>query len=637
MTKKSPKKAKTRRQQLTGRKPSAKGAKGIKVKPERGPVAKFFYWSAVAVIWGLILLVPVVLYYGHDLPDISDIKTDSGRSTIIVMDRDGERLATYGDVFGEWLTFEEFPVEVVQAVIATEDRRFFEHSGLDLRGLARAVVRNIVEKDLVEGGSTITQQLAKNLFLSADRTLKRKIQELLLSFWLEINFTKDEILTLYLNRVYFGSGAFGLDAASRTIFGHTARDLSLTEAAMLAGVLKGPALYSPLRDTERSYRRTEEVLDNMVEVGFISAETSDAAKRDNLYIVDPATGGDVRYFTDWIAEQIPDLIGQTKEPVVVYTTLIQKMQNMATGAIGQVLSREGGKHNAGQAALISMDTDGAVRALVGGRDYNQSQFNRAVQARRQPGSAFKYFVYLAALEQGASPDMMMRDSPVILQNWEPKNYTGEYLGRIDLKTAFAKSINTVAVKLAERTDRANVTQMARRLGITTPMTSEPSLSLGTSEVSLMELTASYGAIPNQGNIVKPYGIVEIQNSRGQILYRHMPGPPAPVLAPDVVAQMDEMLKTVVSEGTARQAQMTFPVGGKTGTTQDNKDAVFIGYGLDMINGVWVGNDDATPMKSVTGGGMPARIWKNFMYRVSLGRNDATLETPNVRPREKPGQ
>lgn len=621
------KKDSSRRKKITGVKEAGKAP--------RSGLAKLVYQALVGMIWLFILLVPVVIYYAHDLPDISNIKLMTGRSTVMVMDRDGGLLASYGDVYGDWLDYDEIPPVLVDAVIATEDRRFFSHYGVDIRGLGRALVKNIATGSVAEGGSTISQQLAKNLFLSADKTVKRKIKELLLSNWLELNFSKEEILTFYFNRVYFGAGAFGIDAAARTIFGHSGRKLSLNEAAMLAGILKGPALYSPLRDVERSYRRMEEVLNNMVEAGYIPQSTADKARRNNVHVVDKQTGGDERYFSDWIMEQAATLIGSVPEPIIIYTTLMPHIQDKANKALQRIMDKEGAPQDAGQAALVSLDMDGAVRAMVGGVDYTKSQFNRAAQARRQPGSAFKLFIYLAALEAGLTPDDVMRDSPVILEGWQPKNYSGKYRGEVTLREAFALSINTVAVKLSERIDRQNVIEMAKRLGLTTPIVTEPSLSLGTSEVSLLELVAAYGVVANGGYGIVPYGIVEIQNSAGQILYRHMPGPPEKILSDDVVMVMDDMLRSVVAWGTARQAQMTFPVAGKTGTTQNYRDALFLGYGLNMVNGVWVGNDDASPMKQVTGGGMPARIWRNFMYRVHVGRDDATLATPNVRPRDKP--
>lgn len=639
--KKPPVQKVTAKEKPASRKKSSSRRKNITqisgAKPPRTGLNKFLYRTLVGMIWFSILMVPVVIYYAHDLPDISNIKLTTGRSTVMVMDRDGGLLATYGDVYGDWLEYDDIPPTLIQAVIATEDRRFFEHFGVDMRGLLRAAVKNITSRSVAEGGSTISQQLAKNLFLSADKTIKRKIQELLLSNWLELNFSKEEILTFYFNRVYFGAGAFGIDAAARTMFGHTARKLSLNEATMLAGVLKGPAFYSPLRDLERSYRRMEEVLDNMVEAGFIPQSMADNTKGRNVDIVDKQTGGDERYFSDWVIERAATLIGPVAEPIIIYTTLMPDMQDKANKGLQRIMDQESAEYNAGQAALVSLDMDGAVRAMVGGTDYTVSQFNRAAQARRQPGSAFKLFIYLAALEAGLTPDDVMRDSPVILDGWQPRNYSGKYRGEVSLREAFALSLNTVAVKLSERINRGNVIEMARRLGLTTPIVAEPSLSLGTSEVSLLELTAAYGVVANGGYRIAPYGIVEIQNSAGQILYRHMPGPPEKILSDDVVVVMDDMLRSVVAWGTARQAGMPFPVAGKTGTTQNYKDALFFGYGLNMVNGVWVGNDDASPMKRVTGGGMPVRIWRNFMYRVHMGRDDAALTTPNVTPRDKPKQ
>ncbi len=597
--------------------------------------SNILYGSLVLLVWGMILLVPLVVYYAYDLPDISNLEQKNTKTAMMVMDRNGDVISTYGNVYGEWLEYQEIPLSHIEAVIAIEDRRFFDHNGLDLRGLARAIVNNLIAGRMAEGGSTISQQLAKNLYLNADRTFKRKVQELLLSFWLEMKLSKQEILAIYLNRTYFGSGAYGIDAASRTIFGHSARNLTLTEAAMIAGMLKGPALYSPLRDVQRAYGRTSLVLDNMVAVGFIDKLTADIAKKRKVNINNSSAGSDVRYYTDWIIDQVPNLIGQISEPIVIKTTLVPEIQQMATNAVRQVLSREERLENT-QAALVSMDYHGAVQAMVGGRNYNESQFNRVVQAQRQPGSAFKLFIYLAALEAGLSPTTVMRDSPIIFDDWSPKNYNGKFIGDVTLEDAFIKSINTVAVKLSERVNRGSVVDISERLGIQSPLTVEPSLALGTSELNLLELTGAYSVVARDGIETKPYGITEIQNSSGQILYRHLPGPDVRILDKKVNLIMQSMLRNVVTNGTGRAASMDFPVFGKTGTTQNYKDALFVGYGKGIVSGVWVGKDDSTSMLGVTGGGTPAQIWKNFMYRASLGRNDATLTTPNVYPRARPG-
>jgi len=621
-------------------KKSIKPSKTKAARPNKNEMSvthfsNILYGSLVLLVWGMILLVPLVVYYAYDLPDISNLEQKNTKTAMMVMDRNGDVISTYGNVYGEWLEYQEIPLSHIEAVIAIEDRRFFDHNGLDLRGLARAIVNNLIAGRMAEGGSTISQQLAKNLYLNADRTFKRKVQELLLSFWLEMKLSKQEILAIYLNRTYFGSGAYGIDAASRTIFGHSARNLTLTEAAMIAGMLKGPALYSPLRDVQRAYGRTSLVLDNMVAVGFIDKLTADIAKKRKVNINNSSAGSDVRYYTDWIIDQVPNLIGQISEPIVIKTTLVPEIQQMATNAVRQVLSREERLENT-QAALVSMDYHGAVQAMVGGRNYNESQFNRVVQAQRQPGSAFKLFIYLAALEAGLSPTTVMRDSPIIFDDWSPKNYNGKFIGDVTLEDAFIKSINTVAVKLSERVNRGSVVDISERLGIQSPLTVEPSLALGTSELNLLELTGAYSVVARDGIETKPYGITEIQNSSGQILYRHLPGPDVRILDKKVNLIMQSMLRNVVANGTGRAASMDFPVFGKTGTTQNYKDALFVGYGKGIVSGVWVGKDDSTSMLGVTGGGTPAQIWKNFMYRASLGRNDATLTTPNVYPRARPG-
>jgi len=621
-------------------KKSIKPSKTKAARPNKNEMSvthfsNILYGSLVLLVWGMILLVPLVVYYAYDLPDISNLEQKNTKTAMMVMDRNGDVISTYGNVYGEWLEYQEIPLSHIEAVIAIEDRRFFDHNGLDLRGLARAIVNNLIAGRMAEGGSTISQQLAKNLYLNADRTFKRKVQELLLSFWLEMKLSKQEILAIYLNRTYFGSGAYGIDAASRTIFGHSARNLTLTEAAMIAGMLKGPALYSPLRDVQRAYGRTSLVLDNMVAVGFIDKLTADIAKKRKVNINNSSAGSDVRYYTDWIIDQVPNLIGQISEPIVIKTTLVPEIQQMATNAVRQVLSREERLENT-QAALVSMDYHGAVQAMVGGRNYNESQFNRVVQAQRQPGSAFKLFIYLAALEAGLSPTTVMRDSPIIFDDWSPKNYNGKFIGDVTLEDAFIKSINTVAVKLSERVNRGSVVDISERLGIQSPLTVEPSLALGTSELNLLELTGAYSVVARDGIETKPYGITEIQNSSGQILYRHLPGPDVRILDKKVNLIMQSMLRNVVANGTGRAASMDFPVFGKTGTTQNYKDALFVGYGKGIVSGVWVGKDDSTPMLGVTGGSTPAQIWKNFMYRASLGRNDATLTTPNVYPRARPG-
>ena len=615
----------------------AKAKRHSSLKPQKRSVfGRFFYWSFVIFLWFVILMIPLGIYFSYDMPSVNKIHALETRDTVIIMGRNGKLLATYGDVHGEWLDYEEIPKNLINAVIATEDRRFFSHGGIDIRGIARAVMQNLSQARMLEGGSTISQQLAKNVFLSSERTLKRKIQELLFSFWLERRYEKKEILTLYLNKIYFGSGAYGIDAAAQICFGHSARTLNLTEAAMIAGMLKSPAHYSPLRDIERAYGRTQTVLSNMVAAEFLTSKEAETAKKKNLVIRDKTGSGSLYYFTDWIKEQLPELIGEQQEPIIIYTTLEAKMQDMADLAVNQILNGTGDADRRDiQGALIALDYDGAVRAMIGGLDYAKSKFNRAAHAKRQSGSAFKLFIYLTAMENGFNPEDVMRDSKVTIENWSPRNYNGLFSGEVTLLDAFAQSLNTVAVKLSERVNRRNVISMAKRLGITTPVGPHPSLALGTSETYLHELTAAYGAVANGGLKVKPYGIVEIQNNQGQVLYRHRPDYDTRVLGSKTAQKMDRMLRYVTRSGTAHTAKMPYPVSAKTGTTQENKDAVFIGYGNGLLGGVWVGNDAGKPLKGITGGGYPAVIWRSFMMRVYAGSNDKNLIVPKINPRLKP--
>ena len=626
----------------SNKKQSRRGAMGVRGgKPSpassRGIISRFFYAIGLIAAWAAVLGLGLCFYYAYDLPDLADIKLAPRQATLRVLDREGSPLAIYGDVYGDWLEFEEFPVPLIQAVIATEDRRFFDHSGVDIRGLTRAAVQNLRHGRVVQGGSTLTQQLAKNLFLSSDRTMKRKVQELLLSFWLEVKFNKQELLTIYLNRIYFGSRAYGIDAAARTYFGHSARKLNLAEAAMLAGIVKGPAYYSPLRDLERSYNRMAEVLDNMVEAGLLSATEAAVAKKSDLTIRSQRGGGaDVRYFTDWVIDQLGDIIGVTRDALIVKTTLDPRAQGMAEASLRDRMDQEAVGLNAGQAALISMHMDGAVRAMVGGRSYAESQFNRSVQARRQPGSAFKLFVYLAALEAGLGPETQMRDSPVIFEGWRPKNYGGTYRGMVSLRDAFVYSVNTVAVKLSERVDRQRVIDFAKNMGITTDVVSEPSVALGASDVRLIDLTAAYGIVANGGLDVQPYGIVEVRTASGDVIWRHQPRSPRRVITTQSADVMDDILRDVVTRGTGRAARLSVPVAGKTGTSQSFRDALFIGYVEDTVSAVWVGNDDSSPMKQVTGGGLPARIWRDYTQQLLTGRAvHGGPTTPPVIPRDKP--
>nr|WP_281500634.1 PBP1A family penicillin-binding protein [Kordiimonas marina] len=538
---------------------------------------------------------------------------------VIVKASNGATLVRTGPIYGDWVAFREIPDSMVHAIVAVEDRHFFEHVGIDFRGLARAVLTNLRAGGVRAGGSTLTQQLAKNLFLSSHRTIKRKAQELLLALWLEQKFTKNQILTLYLNRVYFGGGAYGIDAASRKFFGHSARTLSITESAMLAGLVKSPSRLAPHINPDGAWERAKVVLDTMVETGVLTPSAAIKLKKEPPHIVSAVAGRDVRYFTDWVTGEayrlLPKAAGQS---LIIYTTLDPAAQRAATLALDRGLKTEGAKHHATEGAIVSLDLDGAVRAMVGGEDYAKSQFNRATQALRQPGSAFKLFAYLTALEAGIEPDDKFDDTPIMINGWAPKNYDNKFRGEMTMKDAFAHSINTIAVQIAEKVGLDNVVAMAHRLGITTPVQPVPSLPLGSEEIHLTDLASAYDAVANGGFRAEAYSIVEITSLEGEVLYRRAPTPLVPVLARPIVDKMVELLTAVVRSGTGRHAAIDRPIAGKTGTSQDSRDALFVGFTSDLTTAVWVGNDDGSPMKWVTGGGLPARIWADYMLDAHIG-------------------
>jgi penicillin-binding protein 1A len=567
---------------------------------------------ALGIIWaGLFLILAPAL------PNLSDLRTMRKSPGITIVAGDGSILEERGAFNGVFVALRDLPPQFPQAVIATEDRRFYQHFGIDLIGFARAIVANLRAGHIVQGGSTITQQLAKNLYLSPERTFVRKLRELMLAIWLEARLSKDEILAAYLNRVYLGDGTFGVEAAARRYFGKSAHDISLPQAAMLAGLLKAPTRYAPTNDLALSRARATQVLQNMVEAGYLSEQQAAVAERSPATPVKSPEGlRRARYFVDWVHDLLPEWASRTKDDLIVFTTLDPATQQAAESAVQNVLRRDGKSRHAGQAALIAMDRFGAVKAMVGGRSYEESQFNRAVQARRQPGSAFKPFVYLAALEQRLTPRTQIDDSPIVVDGWQPRNVNGRYKGEVTLKRALAESINTVAVKLSERVGRDKVREVARRLGITSPLTGNPSIALGTSEVSLLELTGAYLPLANAGRGGAPFAVTEIRTRGGRVVYRRQPWPDDRVVATHNVAQMDEMLSEVIGSGTGKAASLgSRPAAGKTGTTQDYRDAWFIGYTADLVAGVWLGNDDNAPMH--TGGGdMPARIWRQFMVVAS---------------------
>jgi penicillin-binding protein 1A len=499
-----------------------------------------------------------------------------------------------------------------KAVVATEDRRFYGHFGVDPIGLVRAAFANIAAGRIVQGGSTITQQLAKNLFLTQERSLSRKIQETLLALWLEHRFSKNQILEIYLNRVYLGAGTYGVDAAAHRYFNKSARQTNLYEGAAIAGLLKAPTRFNPIRDSDKAAARTAQVLAKMVDAGFVTSNQAMAALSSGSSLAAVAvTRPGTRYFGDWVAEQLGDFATGNRDLTVV-TTLDPRMQAQAEAAIAEVISRDGGKMAVRQGALVAMSPNGAVRALVGGRDYNQSQFNRATQAQRQPGSAFKPFVYLAGLEAGLQPADQFLDEPMRIGNWQPRDYTGHYQGEMSLAEGLAQSVNTIAVQVAQRAGLRNVVAVARRLGISSPLAPEVSLALGTNEVNLLELVSAYAPFANGGFGVWPHGITEIRDGAGKIVFRRTGSGVGQVVTPALAGTMNQMLSAVIGHGTGKSAVLPRPAAGKTGTTQDYRDAWFIGYTADLVSGVWLGNDDNAPTNKVTGGSLPAQTWRRFM-------------------------
>jgi penicillin-binding protein 1A len=544
---------------------------------------------------------------------------------VTVLNADGDEIGSRGGSSAPIVPLAELPPYLVKAFVATEDRRFYSHFGIDLRGIARAAWVNLRSGALVEGGSTITQQLAKNLYLDSDRTLWRKSQEALIALWLESNYTKDEILTLYLNRVYMGAGNYGIDAAAHYYFGKSARDVSLAEAAVLAGLPKAPSRFAPTNDLALAQARASQVLDRMVDNGDLTPEEVADARAHPALVANRDTRDGPQYFVDWVTEQVHTLLPNAQGRVTVRTTLDPKRQHAAENAVRMALAADGVKRNVGQGAFIALAPNGAVLAMVGGKSYLQSQFNRAVQAERQPGSAFKPVVYLTALEQGFTPTSEIEDSPIALGEWAPQNDNNRYVGTVTLTDALARSINTVAVKLAEHVGVKAIANTAQRLGISTPIQDNLSIALGSSEVTLLELTSAYSTFGNDGRRAVPYGITEITSTDGETLYTYAPPPPVQVTDMRHARDMTYMLRHVVTNGTGLRADLGIrEAAGKTGTSQDNRDAWFIGYTANETAGAWFGNDDNSGMKSVSGGNFAAMAWRNYMQASQTGVPVAAL-------------
>ena len=587
-------------------------------------------WGAAAIVWGGIALAAAVVWYAYDLPNLDDMDGVSRAPNVTIVSDDGTKLASFGGIYGELVGIASLPPYLPQAVIAVEDRRFYDHFGVDLRGLARASWRNLRAGHIVEGGSTITQQLAKNLFLSPERTIRRKVQEILLALWLEHRFTKDQIFSIYLNRVYLGAGAYGVDAAARRYFDKSAREVSLYEAALLAGLLKAPSRLNPLRNPDQADARTGLVLAAMQATGAISEAEAESAKAGGA-ATSIAVEGWAPYFADWIMAQLSGYLGGIGTDVSVTTTLNPALQRIAEEELQALLAQSGAARGVSQAAVVILDKNGAVRAMVGGQDYRESQFNRASQALRQPGSAFKPFVYLAGLETGVyTPDTKVLDAPIDIAGWRPRNYADKYYGEVTLRESFARSLNSVAVRMTDQVGPKKVAATAQRLGITTELAINGSIALGTSEVTLLELTAAYATFVNQGYGVWPHGIREISGSRGQRLYRRQElAEPSRLVAPEDVRYMFDLMTAVVAWGSGKAANPGRWSAGKTGTSQGFRDAWFLGFSGPLIAGIWMGNDDNAPMKGVTGGSLPAQLWGRIIRRALEGQPDEPFADPTL--------
>jgi penicillin-binding protein 1A len=578
-------------------------------------------------LWIVIIGGGILGYFALTLPGSDELTKSQRRPSITILAADGSLIATYGDFFGRPLSLKEMSPYLPEAVIATEDRRFYSNPGIDPIGIVRAALADLAAGHIVEGGSTITQQLAKNLFLTPQRSLARKIRESLLALWLTQRFTKNQILEIYLNRVYFGAGTYGVDAAAHRYFGISAGHIDLYESAMLAGLLKAPTRFNPLHDRDLAVARTEQVLTNMVEAGFITRREAAAAEREASVTALVPSRPEGQYFADWIDDRLADYTGASSRDLTVVTTLEPRLQAEAERAVSATIARYGARARVGQGALVAMSPDGAVRAMVGGRSYDASQFNRATEAERQPGSAFKPFVYLAGLEAGLRPSDHFVDGPIRIGTWQPRDFTNHYEGDMTMAEALAQSVNTIAVQVAMRAGIDNIVATAHRLGIASPLTRDPSIALGSDDVNLLELVSAYAPFANGGMGVWPYGISEIRDSSGRVLFRRTGAGAGRVISATHDGEMNEMLKGVIDGGTGRDAALPRPAAGKTGTTQDYRDAWFVGYTAQLVAGVWLGNDDDSPMRGVTGGSLPAQTWRRFMLAAT--RSMPVRPLPNI--------
>jgi len=570
-------------------------------------------FKKLLIIFG-VLVITLGAYVGYcylTMPDIKEAVARTRQPSTTITAENGNEIQAFGNVYSAVIMPDELPKYVSQAIVATEDRRFYQHFGFDAISFTRAMLTNLIHRRYVQGGSTITQQVAKNLFLTPQKNIKRKVQELLLAFWLEAKFSKDQILALYLNRVYLGNGTYGIESAANKYFQKSSYDLNLHEAAILAGMLKAPSRYNPIVSKERAEERARIVLDNMVGAGLINREQAARALTMRLgpEISDKVEGG--KHFADWVYKGVNEILGERDEDVYVHTTLDQDLQEKAEKILNEAINANKNR-NVTQGAIVVMEKDGAVRAMVGGVNYGKSQFNRAVMAQRQPGSSFKTFVYLTALQKGYKPQDYIEDTSIAIGKWKPENIDKKYHGRVTLSEALQNSYNLATVDLAEKIGRRAIIANARKMGITTPITNDATLSLGSSAVTVLDMATAYATIANGGYGVFPYGILEIFSRSGYERYMREADNDRRILDAKTVREITAMLENVVNQGTGRRARLPYFAAGKTGTSQDFRDAWFVGFSKKYVCAVWVGNDDNSPMKGITGGTLPAEIWKKVM-------------------------
>ncbi|WP_395620328.1 transglycosylase domain-containing protein [Sphingorhabdus sp.] len=592
-------------------------ARARKISKERGPmgtwILRIVKTGVMAALLGVMVLGIFVAIARSEIDSFEDLKSSPNGQMIRIRAADGTVIQSLGPSFGRWLTIDQLPSEMKDAMVAVEDRRYYLHPGVDPIGITRSVYVRAVDGRWTQGGSTITQQLARNIYLNSNKEFGRKIREVILALAMETKFSKDQILELYLNKVYFGGGAYGVDAASRRFFDHGAEDISLAEAAIIAGLVKAPSRYAPTADAQAALDRAKVVVEVMQDAGMITPAEAASVDLAGVRLAAETPQDSVRYFTDWILPQLDGLIDETEKPIDVWTTLDLTMQRAAASAISA------NAPSGAQGALVSIDRDGAVKAMVGGTDYISSIYNRAVTAVRQPGSAWKLFVYLAALEAGYRPEDMVEDKPVEIDGWQPKNSNGNYAGEISLRTAFAYSKNTVAAQIGQDVGTGSIANMARRFGITTPVNTQPSMVLGTSDTRVIDMTQAFAAVASGGRTVTPYGITKVTTIDGELLYAAKPSSSVQLVDDWVAGAMTDLLQSAVATGTGRAANIGRPVAGKTGTTSSNKDGWFLGFSSGLTTGVWMGRDDARRIGGLEGGRAPAQAWAAYMRVAVAGR------------------